>query len=160
MIVLGIDPGTAKAGYGIIKIYKKKPRLVNYGCITTPKGMTPELRLKEIFNQIVLLIRKNKPSVLALERLFFNRNAKTVTAVGRATGVIMLAAAKARIPVYEYMPLQIKSAIDGYGRASKRNIQKRVLEILQLDEIPKPDDAADALAVAICHHFKVCGKLK
>ena len=112
-----------------------------------------------IHNQITALIRKYHPSVLALERLFFNRNAKTATEVGRSAGAIMIAAAKAKIPVFEYMPLQIKSLIDGYGRAKKKNIQKRVVEILKLKETPKPDDAADALAVAICHFKKNYGKL-
>lgn len=160
MLILGIDPGTARTGFGIIKIFQNKPRLVKYGCVTTPKEMPSDRRLKSIFNQTVSIINKYHPEVLAIERLFFNRNAKTVTEVNRATGVIILAAAKARIPVHEYMPLQIKAVIDGYGRANKKQIQKRVVEFLQLDDIPKPDDAADALAVAICHHLKICDKLK
>lgn len=160
MIILGIDPGTAKTGFGIIKVSKKKLALLGYGCITTPKEMPASQRLNMIHNQTTALIRKHHPSVLALERLFFNRNAKTATEVGRSAGAIMIAAAKAKIPVFEYMPLQIKSLIDGYGRAKKKNIQKRVVEILKLKETPKPDDAADALAVAICHYMKICGKLK
>lgn len=160
MVILGIDPGTAKTGFGIIKVSKKKPVLVAYGCITTPKEMVAAQRLQIIHNKTTALIRKYHPSVLALERLFFNRNAKTATEVGRAAGAIMIAAAKAKISVFEYMPLQIKSLIDGYGRADKKHIQKRVVEILNLKETPKPDDAADALAVAICHLKKIYGKLK
>ena len=160
MIILGIDPGTARAGFGIIKTSKNKPVMVAYGCMTTPKEMAPEKRLKRIHNQTVVLIRKYKPKAFAVERLFFNRNAKTVTQVNRATGVIILAAAKANIPVFEYMPVQIKSMIDGYGRAKKKAIQQRVVEILKLKKTPKPDDAADALAIAICHYKKRCVKLK
>ncbi len=160
MIILGIDPGTTRAGFGIIKASKKNISSVAYGCMGNSKEEIASQRLKLIYNQTVALIKKHKPSVLAIERLFFNRNAKTVIAVSQASGVIMLAAAKAKIPVFEYMPLQIKFVIDGYGRAKKKAIQKRVVEILKLKETPKPDDAADALAVAICHCRKIYGKLK
>lgn len=160
MVILGIDPGTAIVGYGVIKGSRKKPTLVDYGCITTSKELSPAQRLRIIHNKTASLIRKHKPSVLAIERLFFNRNVKTATAVGRAAGVIMLAAAKAEVPVFEYMPLQVKMMIDGYGRASKKKIQERVGKILNLKRVPKPDDAADALAIAICHLKTICGKLK
>jgi len=160
MIILGIDPGTAIVGYGVIRNSKRKPVLVDYGCITTSKNLSSSKRLQIIHNQMVSLLKKYRPSVLAIERLFFNRNAKTAIAVGQATGVIMLAAARAKIPILEYMPLQIKSMIDGYGRANKKHIQKKVVKILGLKKIPKPDDAADALAVAICHYQKIYGKLK
>lgn len=160
MIILGIDPGTARAGFGVIKASAKNLSMIACGCMTSEKEDTPEKRLKLIHNQTWALVRKHKPKVMAIERLFFNRNAKTVTAVNRATGVIILAAAKAKIPVFEYMPVQIKSMIDGYGRASKKDIQKRVVKILNLKETPKPDDVADALAVALCHYQKVYGKMK
>jgi len=160
MIILGIDPGTARAGFGVIKASKQKLEMIACGCMTTKKEDTPEKRLKLIHNQTWVLVKKYKPKVMAIERLFFNRNAKTITSVNRATGVIMLAAAKAKIPVVEYMPVQIKSMIDGYGRASKKDIQRRVTAILKLKETPKPDDTADALAVAICHYQKIYGKLK
>ena len=160
MVILGIDPGTTRAGFGIIKASKKNIALVTYGYMGDSKETIASQRLRIIYNQIVALIKKHKPSVLAIERLFFNRNAKTVIAVGQASGVIMLAAAKAKIPIFEYMPLQIKFMIDGYGRAKKKAIQKRVMKILNLKKMPKPDDAADALAVAICHYQKIYGKLK
>jgi len=160
MIILGIDPGTARAGFSVIKASKQKLEMIACGCMTTKKEDTPEKRLKLIHNQTWVLVKKYKPKVMAIERLFFNRNAKTITSVNRATGVIMLAAAKAKIPVVEYMPVQIKSMIDGYGRASKKDIQRRVTAILKLKETPKPDDTADALAVAICHYQKIYGKLK
>lgn len=160
MVVLGIDPGTATVGYGLIKDSKKRLNLLDYGCITTSKELPPSERLQIIHNQTTSLIRKHKPSVLVIEQLFFNANTKTATAVGRAAGVIMLAAARAKIPVFEYAPLQIKMSIDGYGRANKKKVQKRVSQALNLKALPKPDDAADALAVAICHLRSIYGKLK
>lgn len=159
MIILGIDPGTARAGWGVIKASKKQLMVVAYGCMTSEKEETPAERLRLIHNQTVGLVQKYQPKIMAIERLFFFRNAKTITEVNRATGVIILAAAKAKIPVAEYMPVQIKSMIDGYGRADKKHIQKRVVEILGLKETPKPDDVSDALAVAICHYQKVYGKI-
>jgi crossover junction endodeoxyribonuclease RuvC len=149
MIILGIDPGTATTGFGIIK-KNKELKLIRYGCIRTAKNLTSAERLKELHNQLSDLIKKHKPSMAAVEDIFFFKNLKTAVKVSQARGVILLTAAKLKIPVFEYTPLQIKQAITSYGRAEKIQVQKMVKVLLNLKEIPKPDDAADALAAAIC----------
>ena len=151
MIILGIDPGTATTGYGVIRSEKGKIQAVGYGCILTKSSGGLENRLVTIFDELTEIIKKFKPEMIAVEELFFASNAKTAISVGHARGVILLACSKAKIPVYEYTPLQIKQAVCGYGRADKQQIQKMVKALLNLEKIPKPDDAADGLAIAICH---------
>ena len=151
MIIIGIDPGTAKTGFGIIKKTKKKEiKVIDYGCITTAPGLSDGERLKILNNELNKLIKKYKPTILAVEKLYFFKNLKTAMPVSQAKGVILLTAAKKKIPVYEFSPLQVKMAIVGYGRADKKQVQKMIKVLLNLNEIPKPDDAADALAIAIC----------
>lgn len=154
MIILGIDPGTAATGFGIIKKEtrdkKQETRLIEYGCIKTTTNLTTAERLKVLHNQLNLLIKKHKPDMVAVEDIFFFKNLKTVIKVSQARGVILLTAAKSKIPIFECTPLQVKQATTSYGRAEKIQVQKMVKTLLNLNEIPKPDDAADALAVAIC----------
>lgn len=151
MIILGIDPGLGRCGYGVIEYNNNKPKALDYGCIFTDKDSETSRRLLDLSDKINSIIKKYKPQVLAIEDLFFNTNAKTVIKIGQAQGVIMLAAQKNNIPVFSYPPLEIKMAITGYGRAEKEQIQKMVKNILHLTEIPKPDDTADALAVALTY---------
>lgn len=151
MRILGIDPGFAIVGYGVIDYENGKYKTVDYGKITTPAGMDMPLRLKEVYDGILRLIELFNPDVLAIEELFFNTNVKTAIAVGHARGVIVLAAANKGLKINEYTPLQIKQAVVGYGRADKNQVQQMVKMFLGLSEVPKPDDTADALAVAICH---------
>ena len=151
MIILGIDPGFAIVGVGIIEYKGNKFRVIDYFAITT-KAHTPiEQRLKIIYDGINETINKYKPDFMAVEELFFNNNAKTAIAVGQARGVILLSAVNLRVPFFEYTPLQVKQAVAGYGRADKNQVQQMVKMFLKLKEVPKPDDTADALAVAICH---------
>ncbi len=149
--ILGLDPGTATTGYGIIDVVDGEPRLVTYGAIETPAGDPPEQRLQSIFQQINALITQHRPNRAAVEQLFFGRNITTAIAVGQARGVLLLALADAGITMSEYSPPKIKEAITGYGKADKAQMQLMVRHLLNLDETPRPDDAADALAVAITH---------
>ncbi len=151
MIILGIDPGIAIVGYGVIKYTGNQFKVIDYGAITTPAGMQLPQRLKMIYQDIQNLTQQYNPQVMAVEELFFNTNVKTAIAVGHGRGVVMLAGANAGIEVHEYTPLQVKQAVVGYGRAQKAQVQQMVKVILRLNEIPKPDDVADALAVAVCH---------
>ncbi|OGZ33684.1 MAG: crossover junction endodeoxyribonuclease RuvC [Candidatus Portnoybacteria bacterium RBG_19FT_COMBO_36_7] len=150
MIILGIDPGTAIMGYGCIRAEKNKNRLVGYGCLKTAKNLNEASRLKILYKGLIKLIKNFKPDCLAVEKIFFFKNAKTVISVSQARGIATLAAANLGVPVIEFTPLQVKQAVSGYGRAEKQQIQKMVKLLLDLKEIPKPDDAADALAIAIC----------
>lgn len=148
---MGIDPGTAICGVGIIDGDKKTSfKCVYYTCITTESKLTINERLKIIFNELNVLIKKYKPDLISVETLFFNNNPKTAMSVGRASGVILLACELNGIKVIEYTPLQVKVAITGYGRAEKMQMQKMIKILLKLKEIPKPDDAADALSIALC----------
>jgi crossover junction endodeoxyribonuclease RuvC len=154
MIILGVDPGTAITGYGIIKVDGNKFQPLEYSCIYTETTSTNELRLKKIYESISAIIEKYRPDEMAVEELFFNKNIRTALSVGQARGVILLAGALKGIPVSEYTPLQVKQSVVGYGRAHKQQVQHMVKVFLNLPEIPKPDDAADALAIAVCHaHF-------
>ena len=166
MIILGIDPGTATTGYGVIKITrqnrkwveKDKPqqlkcKAIQYGVIKTNPSSSPGERLKKIYNDLSKLIKKYKPTMLAVENVYFFKNSKTAIPVSQAKGVIMLIAAKKKIPVYEVTPLQVKMAVVGYGKAEKKQVQEMIKILLNLKEVPKPDDAADALAVALCRGF-------
>ncbi|MBI4035052.1 MAG: crossover junction endodeoxyribonuclease RuvC [Candidatus Chisholmbacteria bacterium] len=150
MLILGIDPGTAETGLGIIST-APNTKLVFHTCITTPKTASPENRLQQIFVALTESIKHHQPQVLAMESLFFATNAKTVMAVGQAMGVVMLAAAQAQIPVIKYSPLQVKRVITGNGKAEKSFLQERVRKLLRLKAPPRPQHAADALAVALCH---------
>lgn len=151
MRILGLDPGTATTGYGIIDVTEGDLRLVAYGAIITQAGEPPELRLQSIFRRLNDLIAEYQPERAAVEQLFFGRNVTTAIAVGQARGVLLLALADAAIPVSEYSPPKVKEAITGYGKAEKAQIQLMVCHLLDLDETPRPDDAADALALAITH---------
>ena len=150
MVIMGIDPGTAATGYGIVK--KKKGRLecLGYGTIETSPSLNPSERLKILSDGVGRLIKRHGPEVLAVESVYFFKNSKTVIAVSQAKGVIMLAGARKKIPVREFTPLQAKTAVTGYGRADKKQMQKMVKTLLNLESVPKPDDAADGLAMAIC----------
>lgn len=150
MKTLGIDPGTATTGYGVICENGNGLETLEYGCIkTSPKSSSHE-RLALIYKELKALIKKHKPDCVAVEKIFFGINTKTAIAVGQARGVILLSAAEAKVKIAEYTPLQVKLAITGYGRAEKGQIQKMVKTLLKLKQIPKPDDAADALAIALC----------
>jgi crossover junction endodeoxyribonuclease RuvC len=151
MIILGVDPGTAIMGYGILRAEDDQIAIMDYGAITTPADWQMPRRLEHIYRELAALIAKHQPTDAAVEKLFFNKNVRTALSVGQARGVALLVAAQANLAVHEYTPLQIKQAIAGYGRAEKQQIQQMVKMLLQLDFIPQPDDAADALAIAICH---------
>lgn len=153
MNVLGIDPGTGRVGWGVVTHEKGIDSLIKYGCFeTTVNSQLPE-RLEKIHIFIKKLIKKYKPDYIAVESLFFATNVKTAFDVGAARGVILLAGEEAKLPIYQYTPLQVKSSLTGYGKADKSQIQFMVKKILHLEEIPKPDDAADAVAIAITHIF-------
>lgn len=151
MRILGIDPGYAIVGYGVLDYRSNHFGIVDFGAITTPAGMDFGRRLEIIYDEMQVLIEKTKPEAMAIEKLFYNTNAKTVIDVGQARGVLFLAAQKNHLPVYEYTPLQVKQSVVGYGRAEKKQVQEMTRLMLHLDKVPKPDDTADALAMAICH---------
>ena len=152
MIILGIDPGLATVGYGVIeKIGNNSTKVIDYGIVSTSKNDTLPTRLKQIYASITALIKRYKPDAVAMEELFFQNNQKTAIAVAEARGVSLLACIHNLDNLYEYTPLQIKQALTGQGRAEKQQVQYMVKAILNLKAIPKPDDAADALAVALCH---------
>lgn len=157
MIVLGIDPGTARMGYGVIDTEGGLPSLLDYGVAETrPTEAMPE-RLLQLYGEIRSLLSTHEPDAMAVEKLFFARNTTTAIAVGQARGVVLLAAAERGIPVREYSPSEIKHAIVGYGKADKTQIQEMMRIILGLDHIPQPDDAADALAIAVCDAHMTSG---
>lgn len=151
MIILGIDPGTAITGYGVIETQGNRLLLRDYGVIRTPAESALEQRLEQIYGATRCLIEKWHPQEAAIEELFFNKNTRTALAVGHARGVLMLAAVHAKLPISEYTPLQVKQAVVGYGRAEKHQVQYMVKMLLNMTAVAKPDDAADALAIAICH---------
>jgi len=152
MLVLGIDPGTATTGYGLVRETERADlEVVDYGVILTPAGLASEKRLLLLYDELVKILSLHRPDHGAVEKLFFQRNVTNAIAVGQARGVVLLGMAMQSMPVSEYTPLEVKQAISGYGGADKRQVQMMVQAILQLSELPKPDDAADALAIAICH---------
>jgi len=151
MIILGIDPGLAIVGFGVLEKDKNKVSVIDYGVITTPKEDTLPIRLEKIYKGMCELIDHYKPDQVAVEELFFNTNITTGIAVAEARGVILLACINKGCKLYEYTPLQIKQALTGNGRADKHQVQFMVKAILKLNAIPKPDDAADGLAAALCH---------
>jgi len=152
MAVIGIDPGTALTGYGIIEeLPDQSLQVIDFGVIRTNSTDKPEIRLRKIFSQLNEILSIHKPEMGAVEKLFFQRNTRTAMSVGQARGVAILSLAEAGLSISEYGPVEIKQAVVGYGKASKNQVQQMVKVLLNLQEIPKPDDAADALAVAICH---------
>lgn len=153
MRIIGIDPGTARIGWGLIDGTHQTYRLVRYGCIETEKTKQSHHRLQEIYQEVYGLLATERPDQVVVEQLFFARNVTTALSVGQARGVILLAAAHANLPIFEYTPLQVKQTIVGYGRAEKNQIQYMIKTLLKLDAPPKPDDAADALAIALTHGF-------
>ena len=151
MIVIGIDPGVARLGYGVIQVDKGVPTPLCYGCIQTKAGRRQAERLLAIYTEITALLIKYSPDFLAIEKLFFTKNVTSAMSVSEVRGVILLAAEQHHIPVEEYTPNQIKQAITGSGRADKLQMQEMIKRLLHLDEVPKPDDAADGLSIALCH---------
>ena len=151
MIIMGIDPGYATIGCGIISYSKGKFLPIYYGAIITPPDMAFDRRLAAIYDDLCFLIDRYSPDVMAVEELFFTHNQKTVISVAQARGVILLSAAKNNIECFEYTPLQVKQAVVGYGKAEKSQVMDLTKRILSLNSVPKPDDVADALAIAICH---------
>jgi crossover junction endodeoxyribonuclease RuvC len=151
LIILGIDPGLANTGWGVVEAQGNRFRCLGYGCISTPADEQLAQRLDAVHTSLVSVIRKHVPAECAIEKLFFNVNVRTAFATGQARGVALLATAEARLPVGEYGPSEIKQAVVGYGSADKAQVQFMVRTILGLQDVPKPDHAADALAVAICH---------
>jgi len=151
MRVLGIDPGLATVGYGLVEKHGEAFQAIDYGYISTPAELDLAQRLLIIFRSVQLLISRFSPDVLAMERLFFCKNTGTALQVGEARGAVFTAAAEKALPVSEYTPLQVKQAVAGYGRAGKKQVQQMVCLLLKLPGAPRPDDTADALAVALCH---------
>ncbi len=151
MIVVGIDPGLATVGFGVIRTERGVITPVSYGCIRTSAEKQPPERLLEIYTEINSLFEKYSPSVVSVEKLFFNKNVTNAMGVSEARGVILLAAQQKNIPVFEYTPLQVKQAITGSGKADKKQVQDMIKRLLNLSEIPRPDDAADGLSIALCH---------
>ncbi|MFW5856229.1 MAG: crossover junction endodeoxyribonuclease RuvC [Bacillota bacterium] len=151
MLIMGIDPGLATVGYSLVKSEGNKFSCLDYSTIKTAADMENVNRLNLIYNRLMEIIDEYQPQQMAVEELFFNKNVKTAIRVGQARGVILLTGARADLEVFEYTPLQVKQAVVGYGRARKEQVQQMVKSLLNLNEIPTPDDAADALAVSICH---------
>ena len=151
MLVLGIDPGTAITGYGLVREDDEGSVLVGYGVITTPADQLLPQRLQTIYHGLTAIIAQHQPDQVAVEELFFSRNVRTALSVGQARGVVLLAAAEAGLPLHEYKPLEVKQTVAGYGGADKRQVQEMVRLLLHLEQVPEPDDAADAVAVAVCH---------
>ncbi len=155
MRILGIDPGTATTGFGVIDIERGKLKFIDAGVITTKSDVDMKDRLITIYDELGELISEHKPNVVAIELLYFATNVTTAMTVGQARGVAILVAAQANLPIAEYTPLQVKQAVTGYGKADKHQIQEMVKSLLGLNTIPKPDDAADALAIAITHSSQI-----
>lgn len=151
MIILGIDPGYAIVGWGVIEYTANRFSVIDFGAVTTNAGTPFNDRLKMVYDGVSDIMKRYNPSALSIEKLFYNTNAKTVIDVAQARGVINLAAVQNNIPIFEYTPLQVKQSVVGYGRAEKKQVQEMTRVILKLEKIPKPDDTADALAMAICH---------
>lgn len=155
MRILGIDPGTGILGFGVIDVIRGQPQFVDAGVIRTPVKEDDAVRLLTIYEELTEIIALTKPTIMSVERLFFARNVTTAMTVSQARGVVLLCGMQAGMSIAEYTPMQIKQALTGYGKADKKQIQEMVRVILQLKEIPKPDDAADALAAAITHSMTV-----
>lgn len=159
MIILGIDPGIAIVGWGVIEYKENRFRTIAYGAITTEAGVDVEVRLQNVYRELCEVIEFYHPEEMAVEELFFNTNITTGIAVAEARGVILLAAVEHHVRIAEYTPLQVKQAVVGYGRAEKNQVMTMVTSLLRLKSVPKPDDTADALAIAVCHAHTGCSKL-
>lgn len=161
MLVLGIDPGTAIMGYGLVECSGNRLKAIHFGAIRTKAGTPLELRLRQIYEELNHIIACYQPQIIGVEELFFNKNTRTAMSVGQARGVALLAAANADIPLLEFTPLQVKQAVVGYGKATKEQVTFMVQKILNLSEKPGPDDVADALAIAICstHAYHLTTKI-
>lgn len=151
MIILGIDPGVATIGFGIIATNGHKNKLIRYGVITTPAGIPLSQRLLQISDSMQELMTQFPPDELAVEELFFSKNVTTGIAVAHGRGIVLLEGERRGIPIYEYTPMQVKQAVTGYGKADKKQVMSMTQRLLHISQLPRPDDAADALAVAICH---------
>lgn len=151
MVIIGIDPGYAIVGYGILRYEKNRFTVLDFGAITTPAGMEFTERLNTIYDDLSYLFDKYSPDAMSIEKLFFNTNKKTAVDVAQARGVILLAAKRHGAQCFEYTPLQVKQSVVGYGRAEKNQVQEMTRQLLNLSAVPKPDDTADALALALCH---------
>ena len=158
MLILGLDPGSAITGYGLISADHGKYEMLDYGALRTEPGPSDAERLVLLYDELRALLKEKQPDCVAIEQLFFNKNATTAVPVGQARGVLLLACAQAGLPISEYTPLQVKQALTGYGRADKSQIQYMVTRLLKLASVPKPDDAADALAIAITHAHNYRGQ--
>ena len=159
MRILGIDPGVATIGFGVIEADRAKVQLLRYGVITTPAGLPLSVRLRQISEDMVELLGQFKPEEMAVEELFFSKNITTGIAVAHGRGVILYAAERCGVPLYEYTPSQVKLSVTGYGKAEKRQVMDMTRRLLKLNAIPRPDDAADALALAICHARSATSRL-
>ena len=159
MRILGIDTGYATIGFGLIEAERAQVHMVTYGAITTPAGLPLSRRLHQIGTDMAELIRQTKPDVIAIEELFFNTNITTGIAVAHARGVLLYAAEEAGVPLYEYTPGQVKLAVTGYGKAEKHQVMDMTKRLLKLKAVPRPDDAADAQAVALCHARSATSRL-
>lgn len=160
MIILGIDPGYAIVGYGAIRFERGAYSPVGFGAVTTTAEDLFSRRLELIYDNMEEMLRQCKPDAMSVEKLYFQNNQKTAIGVAEARGVILLAAQKAGVPVYEYTPLQVKMAVTGYGQAHKPQVMEMTRRLLKLSEVPKPDDTADALAIAICHAHAAGSRLR
>ena len=156
--IIGIDPGYAIVGYGVLDYCANRFSVVRYGAVTTPAAMPFERRLERIYDELAVILQEDKPQAMAVEKLFFTTNQKTAIDVAQARGIVQLCAVKHGVHIAEYTPLQVKMAVVGYGKADKNQVMQMTKTMLNLREVPKPDDTADALAVAICHaHTGVSG---
>ena len=158
MKVLGIDPGIATTGFGVCRFEGGKFSYVNCGVIETAKGQNVEARIEHVYQSVLKLIDAYEPEAMAIEELFYHNNQKTFINVAQARGVVLLAARQKNLPVFEYTPLQVKVSVTGYGRAEKYQVQEMMKVIFRLPGVPKPDDAADALAIAVCHCYRAKSK--
>ena len=159
MRILGIDPGVATIGFGLVEAQRSAVRLLQYGVITTPAGLPLSVRLHQISQDMSQLLEQLKPEEAAVEELFFSKNITTGIAVAHGRGVILLELERAGVPVYEYTPMQVKQAVAGYGGADKRQVMLMTQRLLRMQCVPRPDDAADALALALCHARSVTSRL-
>ncbi len=157
MVILGIDPGVATVGFGLVAKHGSEFKALEYGVITTPAHTLLEDRLCTLYDDMCSVISRHRPNCVSIEELFFNRNITTAIDVAQARGVLLLACRRSGLDIYEYTPLQVKSSLVGYGRAEKQQVQYMTKLLLGLKETPKPDDAADALALAVCHGRNIMG---
>lgn len=151
MRIIGIDPGIATTGYGVVQTDGQRSAALDFGCIATASDLPMPQRLERIYDELKFIVERYQPNVMAVEKLFFSKNSNSAMQVGEARGVVVLAGCHAGMHVYEYTPLQVKQAVVGYGKAEKLQVQQMVKMLLGLSKIPRPDDAADALAIALCH---------